>query len=147
MHMHRNAKAIDAWGISIDEHAAQSTGARHEARFFGPAQARPGPVGFVPGPARPILPGRAWAAGCARRAARPGPPESGRHGPARYGEAHSLGFGSRPDTPSPLSLSHSLALAVSLSPSASPSLLLLCWLLLTASPSAVAVVSVGSTSP
>jgi hypothetical protein len=74
----------------IDEHAAQSTGARHEAHFFGPAQARPGPVGFVPGPARTILPGRAWAAGCARRAARPGPPENGRHRPARYGERHHI---------------------------------------------------------
>jgi hypothetical protein len=50
--------------------------ARHEARFFGSAQARHGPSGFVPGPAWPGRPGRAWAAGCARRAARLGPPET-----------------------------------------------------------------------
>jgi hypothetical protein len=71
---------------SIDEHAAQSPVARHAARFFGSAQARPGTAGCVPGPARTMPPGRAWAAGYARRAARPGPPKNGRHGPARSRE-------------------------------------------------------------
>jgi hypothetical protein len=70
---------------NIDEHAAQSPVARHAARFFGPAQARPGTARCVPGPARTIPPGRAWAAGYARRAARPGPPKNGKHGPAGLG--------------------------------------------------------------
>ena len=41
--------------------------------FFGPAQARHGPMFIVPGPARPGTSCRAWAATMARRAARPGP--------------------------------------------------------------------------
>jgi hypothetical protein len=78
---HSHARRVTAAGI--DEHAAQSPAARHATRFFGPAQARPGPAGCVTGPAQTIQPGRAWAAGYARRAARTGPPKNDRHGPAR----------------------------------------------------------------
>jgi hypothetical protein len=128
--------------LSIDEHAAQSPAARHANRFFGPAQARPGPAGCVPGPAQTIQPDRAWAAGYACRAARPDPPKNGRHGPARCRGAAS-GSGQRgispfsrcaagPTPTRPLSapslrcplarLSPSRGLA-RLSPSTSPSLL------------------------
>ena len=47
--------------------------AQHEARFFGPTQARHGPMFIVLGPARPGTSCRAWAATMARREARPGP--------------------------------------------------------------------------
>jgi hypothetical protein len=62
--------SIPLAGGAIDEHAAQSTVARHEARFFGPAQARPDPDGFVPGPFNQAVPGLLGA-------------PAGRHGPAR----------------------------------------------------------------
>jgi hypothetical protein len=81
----------------IDEHANRSPTARHEARFFGPAQARHGPSGFVPVPARPGRPGRAWAAEYTRRAARPGPPGKAGTEPARFqahaGQQHEEGVG------------------------------------------------------
>jgi hypothetical protein len=109
--------------VSIDEHASQSTVARHEARpKHGPARmasclGRPGPFNqAVPGLL--VVP-------------------AGRHGPACLKTAGTdrpgmgSGIASRlPQArtrPRPLFVSsHSLALAVSLSPSASPSLLLLC---------------------
>ena len=47
--------------------------ARHEARFFGPAQARPGPVANRPGLARPEGASRTWAAPQARGTARARP--------------------------------------------------------------------------
>jgi hypothetical protein len=145
---------------TIDEHAALSPVARHTARFFGPAQARPGTAGCVPGPARTIPPGRVSAAGYARRATRPGPPKNGRHGPARSRErpaalslsplkwasgcaagptlrsvSHSLRL-----SVSPLSARSALSLSRSRSPVASrPRPLRRCSLrlLLTASPSGV----------
>ena len=42
-------------------HAARDTKARHGARCFGLARARPGPVASRPGLARPGRVGRAWA--------------------------------------------------------------------------------------
>jgi hypothetical protein len=75
---------ISVMYICIDEHATRSPTAQHEARFFGPAQARHGPFGFVPVPARPGRPGHAWAVGYARRAAWPGPPGKAGTEPARF---------------------------------------------------------------
>ena len=61
-------------------HAARDPVARPEARFFGPAQTRPGPVHFVPGLARPVSRARAWAGTPARGPARPGTELAGRPG-------------------------------------------------------------------
>jgi hypothetical protein len=83
--------------LTVDEHATRSPTARHKARFFGPAQARHGPSGFMPVPARPDRLGRAWAAEYTRRAARPGPPGKAGTEPARFqahaGQQHEEGVG------------------------------------------------------
>jgi hypothetical protein len=57
---------------TIVVHAARSPIARPIARFFGPAQTRPGPLPVVLGLARPVNRARAWAVTPARGPARPG---------------------------------------------------------------------------
>ena len=64
--------------LVIVGHAARDPVARPEARFFGPAQTRPGPVHFVPGLARPVPRARAWAGTPARGPTRPGTELAGR---------------------------------------------------------------------
>ena len=64
--------------------------ARHEARFFGPAQTRHGPIFIVPEPARPDTSGHAWAVTLARWAARPGTNSRRRPEKARYLHLHHL---------------------------------------------------------
>jgi len=90
------------------------------ARFFGPAQARPGPVTYGPGPARPGGAGRAWAAPQARGPARARPGFNSRPGSGPFlstplpippfwftgglvddGPAHNAAFASPAASPNP----------------------------------------------
>jgi len=70
--------------------------ARHGARFFGPAQARPGPVANRPGLARPEGASRTWAAPQARGTARARPAPTVGPVAARYGSFPIPGSGARP---------------------------------------------------